>query len=102
MPRSIARFSTSAPSHHSLSSAAFTIIIAESNFRYTQGYLDKLSPEMGYASKILVDWRHFSVRAIHHVEVPWAVDRDKKQVSVRSDPGLVNHFARHVIVATRT
>jgi len=25
----------SAPSHHGLSSAAFTIIIAESNFRYT-------------------------------------------------------------------
>jgi hypothetical protein len=35
-PRFIVRFSVSAPSNHSLSSAAFTTNIAESNFRYTQ------------------------------------------------------------------
>ncbi len=35
-PRSIAPFSASAPSHHSLSSAYFITNIAESNFRYTQ------------------------------------------------------------------
>src|SRR5207245_8495177 len=35
-PRSIAPFSASAPSHHSLSSADFITNIAESNFRYTQ------------------------------------------------------------------
>src|SRR5947209_19059060 len=34
-PRSIAPFSASAPSHHSLSSADFITNIAESNFRYT-------------------------------------------------------------------
>src|SRR5207244_8474901 len=35
-PRSIAPFSASAPSHHSLPSAYFITNIAESNFRYTQ------------------------------------------------------------------
>jgi hypothetical protein len=35
-PRSIARFSVSAPSHQNPFSAAFTTNIAESNFRYTQ------------------------------------------------------------------
>src|SRR5437016_7345916 len=35
-PRSMAPFSASAPSHHSLSSADFITNIAESNFRYTQ------------------------------------------------------------------
>ena len=35
-PRSIAPFSASAPSHHSLSSADFITNIAESNFRYAQ------------------------------------------------------------------
>jgi hypothetical protein len=37
LPRSIARFSVSVPSHHSLSSAAFTTNIVDSNFWYTQG-----------------------------------------------------------------
>ncbi len=32
----VSRFSGSAPSHHSVSSAAYTTSIAESNFRYTQ------------------------------------------------------------------
>src|SRR5246127_2326642 len=36
MPLSIARLSASAPSSHDLSLAAFTINIAESNFRHTQ------------------------------------------------------------------
>src|ERR1700704_583754 len=36
-PLSIARLSASAPSSHDLSLAAFTINIAESNFRQTQG-----------------------------------------------------------------
>src|SRR5258707_7639392 len=35
-PLSIARLSASAPSSHDLSLAAFTINIAESNFRHTQ------------------------------------------------------------------
>src|SRR5204863_7004207 len=35
-PRSIAPFSASAPSHHSLSSADFITNIAESDFWYTQ------------------------------------------------------------------
>ncbi len=35
-PQFIVLFSASAPSHHSLSSVAFTTNIAESNFRYTQ------------------------------------------------------------------
>src|SRR5262245_28748833 len=37
MPHSIGRLSASASSHHSLSSAAFIINTAESDFRYTQG-----------------------------------------------------------------
>ena len=37
-PLSIARLSASAPSSHDLSLAAFTINIAESNFRHTQRY----------------------------------------------------------------
>ena len=36
MPHSIGRLSASASSHHSLSSAAFIINTAESDFRYTQ------------------------------------------------------------------
>jgi hypothetical protein len=36
MPHSTGRLSASASSHHSLSSAAFIINIAESDFRYTQ------------------------------------------------------------------
>jgi Resolvase, N terminal domain len=37
-PLSIARLSASAPSSHDPSLAAFTVNIAESNFRHTQGY----------------------------------------------------------------
>ena len=58
--------------------------------------------ESTFFSSLLVDWRHFCVRAIHQVEIPRAVDGDEKEISVRSNPTLVNHFARHVIVATRT
>jgi hypothetical protein len=36
MPRSIGRLSALTPSHQSLSSAAFTINIADSDFRHTQ------------------------------------------------------------------
>ena len=41
MPRSIAPFSASAPSHHNLSSVDFITNIAESNFRYTQSKSSK-------------------------------------------------------------
>src|SRR6266702_3366650 len=54
------------------------------------------------ASESLLFGRHFCRRAIHHIEIPWPIDRDKKQVSVGPNPCLVNHFARHVVVATRT
>src|SRR5467141_1967129 len=37
-PLSIARLSASAPSSHDLSLAAFTISMAESSFRHTQGH----------------------------------------------------------------
>src|ERR1700730_3116925 len=47
----------------------------------------------------LFGWRHFSRRAIHQVEIPWAIDRDKNQISfVGLGPRLVNHLARHAIV----
>jgi len=36
----------SAQSHHSLSSAAFTTNIAESNFRYTQGLQKDFAPKL--------------------------------------------------------
>jgi hypothetical protein len=41
--RSIMLFSASASSRHSLSSAAFTTNIAESNFRYTQAPFESAS-----------------------------------------------------------
>src|SRR5262245_44440022 len=44
MPHSIGRLSASASSHHSLSSAAFIINTAESDFRYTHGLWDHPSP----------------------------------------------------------
>jgi len=50
---------------------------------------------------LLIDRRHFCVHATHQVGIPWAVDRDKEQVSVWSDPALVKHLARRVIVAAR-
>jgi hypothetical protein len=46
--------------------------------------------------------RHFSCRAIHQVEIPWAIDRDKNQIFfIERGPRLVNHLARHAIVGTR-
>jgi len=48
-----------------------------------------------------IDRRHFCVHATRQVGIPWAVDRDKEQVSVWSDPALVKHLARRVIVAAR-
>jgi hypothetical protein len=39
---------------------------------------------------LLIDWRHFSSRAIHQVEIPWAIDRDKDQIFfIRRGPRLV-------------
>ncbi len=40
------RAKVSAQSHHSLSSAAFTTNIAESNFRYTQGLQKDFAPKL--------------------------------------------------------
>src|SRR6266403_5618901 len=48
MPLSIARLSASAPSSHDLSLAAFTINIAESNFRHTQVEDLSAKPRSGF------------------------------------------------------
>src|SRR5436853_6825571 len=45
-PRSIAPFSASAPSHHSLSSADFITNIAESDFWYTQLEIQVIDPAL--------------------------------------------------------
>ena len=51
----------------------------------------------------LFGWRHFSRRAIHQVEIPWAIDRDKNQIFfIGLGPRLVNHLARHAIVEAGT
>src|SRR3981189_2061112 len=73
-PLSIARLSASAPSSHDLSLAAFTISMAESSFRYTQGaplvagYVERI--ERGQhepctlhgSRRQLLDWQHYSRR----------------------------------------
>jgi hypothetical protein len=56
-----------------------------------------------FASLLIISFdSEFRLFRLHKVNIPWAIDRNEKQVSLGPNPPLVNHFARHVIVATRT
>src|ERR1700734_1942535 len=51
----------------------------------------------------LIGWRHFSRRAVHQVEIPWSIDRDKNQISfIGRGPRLMNHLGGHAIVGAGT
>jgi hypothetical protein len=67
IPRSIGRLSVLASSHHSLSSAAFIINIAESDFRYTQD------------AKFFESWRRRFDRCL---ESPRGAVRDRVRIKV--------------------
>ena len=94
-PHSIGRLSSSSSSHHSLSSAAFIINTAESDFRYTHRFEFTFTPKHGsWLSLIEGFFSKFARSVLRHIRVA-----SKQELKERIMAGIED-VNRHPVIHT--